>query len=155
MSADPAWRKLYRASGVCFLLEPVLLLIFFTTFYLLGVSTSAPTAEETLKSFPSRELAFYVPNVPLVLIAIFLVPCVLGLYTALKDVNRSYALLASAFGAVATTFIIALNALTFTTPGLSAHPSDGWKVNVGWELALLGHGRRWSTGTGSELSRCP
>ncbi len=92
----------------------------------------------------SREgaLVFYVANLPLLLLVLFLVPRVLGLSIALKDVNRSYAFLAGALGAVGTTLIIIATALIFPTDGLShgylAATTDAQRaVYVGAQQAIF------------------
>ena len=105
---DPSWRDLYRAGGVAGLLVGV---IYIVAAILIFTTPSPPTAggAETLQYIAAHRLLYILKQI------LWLVPSVpamvvfLALYSALKQVNKSYA----AIGAVLS---IAAWALSFAWP---------------------------------------
>ncbi len=97
----------------------ILIGVTFAYFLIAGPGPQTTTAEDSLKSFPSQKVGFYFSNGLIALLSIFLLPSLLSLYFALKEANRSYALLASGLGVVGIISFILQSALSFATPGLS------------------------------------
>jgi hypothetical protein len=99
-AADPAWSGLYRAGGVAMLIAGLLYLLGTTTGYILGVPPG--DNEAYFLSLVARpglaQLTYWI----FALAAVLLLPAALGLYQALKGINRSAALLAAALTAFFT-----------------------------------------------------
>ncbi len=119
MSVDPTWKGIYKAGGVSFLIVTILIGVAYAFFFIVGPGPQTPNAEDTLKSFPSQKVGFYFANGVFTLVSILLLPSLLSLYIALKEANRTYALLASGLGAVGILSFFIQSALSFATPGLS------------------------------------
>ncbi len=97
----------------------ILIVVIFVYFFTAGPGPQTTTAEDSLKSFPSQKAGFYFTNGLFALLSILLLPSLLSLYFALKETNRSYALLATGIGAVGVMSFFIDSALGFATPGLS------------------------------------
>ena len=108
MSVDPAWKGLYKAGGSSYLIVGVLYIISFVLLIILGPPPS--TGEAYLKSAP--------PLQTLVLIwasvDILLIPSVLGLYLALKELNKTHMLIATGLWGVAIPADLATLGLFFS-----------------------------------------
>ncbi len=91
---DTTWKGLYKVGGASLLLAGVLLLVSFGTFF---AGPQAPTdPAQYLKTFASSNLNLLTTAI-FATIAILFVPGILGLYGALKQVNRTWMLTATGF----------------------------------------------------------
>ncbi len=91
-SMDTTWKGLYKVGGASFLLNGVLLLVAFGTFF---AGPQAPTdPAQYLKTFASSNLNLLSIAI-FTALAILFVPGILGLYGALKQVNRTWMLTAT------------------------------------------------------------
>jgi len=91
-SADSSWKRLYKAGGASLVLGGFLsfayLLSFFTTTDTFGLS-----GEAALKSIASSRSGYLINQGLLRFLFVLLVPGLLALYAAVKDLEKSYALL--------------------------------------------------------------
>jgi len=93
MNVDPSWKGVYKVGGFSLFASGAVVVVFLLSLIIMQV---------TLPDNPQVFFENPVPPVTLVLLAAFgeflLMPGVLGLYLALKDVNKNYMLIAAAFG---------------------------------------------------------
>ncbi len=93
-SMDITWKGLYKVGGASLILDCVLLLVILGTFF---AGPPAPTdPAQYLKTFATSSLNILTTAV-FIAIAMLLVPGILGLYGALKQVNRTWMLVATGF----------------------------------------------------------
>ncbi len=89
---DTSWKSLYKAGGISFILAGVLVLASLLTFIIVPSIVGA-SGEEGLKLIAANRSLYILRNAIFGLSLIFLVPGVLALYVAVKDRDKSYALL--------------------------------------------------------------
>ena len=93
MSVDPSWKGVYKVGGFSLLLSGVVLVVFLLSMVIMRI---------TLPDNPQVFFENPVPPTILFILAAFgeflLMPGVLGLYLALKDVNKNKMLIAAVFG---------------------------------------------------------
>ncbi len=99
---DSAWKGLYSAGGVSFLLAGVLLLSSFSLRISGGVVPSE--ADAYLRYFADQHLPLSVASGLFALAFVSLIPGVLILYLALKGVNRTYMLIGTGFAGLLIPF---------------------------------------------------
>ncbi len=88
IAPDPAWKGLYKAGGVSFLLVGIIFIVVIILIAFIGLPASTP--EGALKAIAGTKTLNNVLFGLLGLASFFLVPAVLSLYFALKEVDRSY-----------------------------------------------------------------
>jgi hypothetical protein len=93
VTADPAWSGLFRAGGLAMLIAGLLYLLGSTAGVILGVPPG--DSEAYFFSLVARPDLALLNYWLFALAAILLLPAVLGLYQALKGINRSTALVAA------------------------------------------------------------
>ncbi len=93
-SMDTTWKGLYKVGGASLILDGVLLLVTFGTFF---AGPQAPTdPAQYLKTFASSSLNLLTTSL-FTAIAILFVPGILGLYGGLKQANTTWMLVATGF----------------------------------------------------------
>lgn len=98
MSAEPAWRGAFRAGGASYLIAGILYIA--SVVLIVAIGGPPSTGEGYLKLLAGGKLPFQTLVGFFALADILLVPAVLALYLALKEVNRTQMLIASAFWGV-------------------------------------------------------
>ncbi len=105
VSPDPAWKGLYGAGAISSLLVGILFIVAFFLFGVLGPLAS--TTEGVLKQIAANRLTFITAQGVLVVATILAIPTILALYIALRDVNKSYMLIAATVFGISTTLALA------------------------------------------------
>jgi hypothetical protein len=109
MSVDPSWKGVYKAGGVTLFASGAVIVLFLLSMVIMQI---------TLPDNPQVFFENPVPPVTLVLLAAFgeflLMPGVLGLYLALKDVNKNYMLIATAFWLISVIMFLVSRAQIFS-----------------------------------------
>jgi hypothetical protein len=109
MSVDPSWKGVYKAGGITLFASGAVIVLFLLSMVIMQI---------TLPDNPQVFFENPVPPVTLVLLAAFgeflLMPGVLGLYLALKDVKKNYMLIAAAFGFISTPMWLVSRAQIFS-----------------------------------------
>jgi Domain of unknown function (DUF4386) len=123
-SAISTWRTLFRIGSISFLISAVLTLAFF----ILLISLNPPSDTAGLLNFVlTKRQTFILVQTFLVIEGLFILPVILVLYPALKDINPSIALLAVSLGALGLIFHFASVASSLSLVGLS----DGYSAASG------------------------
>ena len=109
MSVDPSWKGVYKAGGVALFASGAIIVLFLLFMVIMKV---------TLPDNPQVFFENPVPPLALFLLAAFgeflLMPGVLGLYLALKDVNKNYMLIAAALCLTSTIMFLVSRAQIFS-----------------------------------------
>ena len=106
-SFDPRWRDLYKAAGVAAVISEIVIILGLVTYFIWPYAPGTQSTEtillnlqsNTLGALISLDLFLFVGN-------LFSILLFLALYTSLKQVNESYALVALAVGLLAVGFLI-------------------------------------------------
>jgi hypothetical protein len=109
MSVDPSWKGVYKAGGITLFASGAVIVLFLLSMVIMQI---------TLPDNPQVFFENPVPPVTLVLLAAFgeflLMPGVLGLYLALKDVDKNYMLIATAFSLISVIMFLVSRAQIFS-----------------------------------------
>lgn len=141
---DPTWKGIYKAGGIALLLTGILYLFGSTFGYYLG--TPPGNSDAYLQSLASHPLLAQFTYWTFGLADIFLIPGTLGLYLALKGINKNAMLIAAGlvgFFIVLDLGITELNSLTLValTQNYAAATSDAQRVAYlaaeHWGLATM------------------
>jgi hypothetical protein len=119
--SDSSWRALLRIGSISCLISAVLSVVFF----ILLISLNPPSDTAGLLNFVGAQRQTFI-NVQayLVVEGLFILPVVLVMYPALKDVNRSIVLIAAALGGLGLIFHFASVTSSLSLVGLS----DGYSA---------------------------
>ncbi len=108
-SIDPSWKGVYKVSGLSLFASGAILVVFLLSMVIMQI---------TLPDDPQVFFENPVPPTILFILAAFgeflLMPGVLGLYLALKDVNKNKMLIAAAFGLISTPMWLVSRAQIFS-----------------------------------------
>ncbi len=115
-SVDSSWKRLYKAGGISFILAGVLYFVALSSFFT-GPNAFGLGGEATLKLIASNRSGYLLGEGLFAFSSLFLVPGLLALYTLLKDLDKSYALLGTGL-------------LLFSLTGLVLGPGTGALVNL-------------------------
>ncbi len=95
VGADLGWKGLYKAGGASQLIVGILWIIGTVIILIGGIP---PTSTDAfLKYVAGQKLLFQLPLILFVLRNFFIIPGILALYVALKEVKKTYALIGSGF----------------------------------------------------------
>lgn len=132
VSADPAWKGIYRAGGVSFVIAAILFISSLATSLAGPSAFTATSGEALLTNLANQKLLFQITSGILTLGSIFLIPPVLALYLALKDMSRTRILIASGlalFGVVLFQGAVIVNySLVRLSTGYAAAMSESERV---------------------------
>ncbi len=93
-NADPAWTGVYRVGGICLLLAGILYMVGAVLGY--SVGTPPGNNEAFLDALASHRLMAQAAHSVFALTDVLFIPAVLGLYLALKGIDRNAMLVAAA-----------------------------------------------------------
>ncbi len=118
MSVDSSWKGVYKAAGISLIIAGVLFIIGLLAFSVLG--SAATTGKELLQSLSGKDLFFRVAIGSFALATALFIPGILGLYLALKELGKTYALIASVTALVATAVSLTSIFVFYAAPTLSS-----------------------------------
>ena len=128
ISADPAWKRLYRAGGFSLILAGILFIVNLPLLLIVG---PPPTSgEAALAIVAAQNLLFRTSNGIFIASGIVFIPAVLALYLALKELDREYALIASGLAAVAIPIFQTTNMLNYSITGVNNAAVAGLVLGV-------------------------
>lgn len=111
--ADMVWKTAFRVGGISVLAYIGLVLIGSFLFNTAQAPTSVDTGEAMLKFIAAQKTVFSVSNVLFHFGLVFFIPMILALFLVLKNVSRTFMLLATALALIGVsaflTWIFALN----------------------------------------------
>jgi hypothetical protein len=116
-----SWRALFRIGSISFLISALLSVLFFVL--LLALNPPSDTAG-LLNFIRTQRQTFILVQSFLVVEGLFILPVILVLYPALKDVNRSIVLIAVSLGGLGLIFHFASVTSSLSLVGLS----DGYST---------------------------
>ncbi len=111
VTPDPAWKSLYGAGAVSSLLVGVLFIVTFLLFFVLGPTPT--TTEALLKQIAANRATFIAFQGVSVVAFILVIPTILALYAALKEINKSYMLIAATLFGISITLVLGSGFLPF------------------------------------------
>jgi len=144
MHADPTWKGVYKAGGLAMVMIGILYLVGSTLGYYLGGTPG--NSQAYLQSLAARPTLAQITYWIFGLADILFIPAILGLYLALKEINKNAMLIATGilgFMFVLDLGITELNTLTLVslTQNYAAATSDAQRAVYlaaeNWELATL------------------
>lgn len=104
--AEPEWKDLYRIGGIASLVAVVLQIVGIVAFFVWPYQASFASDGSVFATIREASGALMALDVVLFADVVFALPLFLALYLALRRVNRSYALIALAFGLIAVVSIL-------------------------------------------------
>ncbi len=131
MSVDPAWKGMYKIGGVSAMLGGILIVITLPFFYAVSSAFPPSSGLEAMKAITGNKLFFLASEGLGTLFTILLLPFAFALYLALKGVNRSYMLIASALIGVGILLFLVDTAVASSLASLS----DGYVAATGAQQA--------------------
>jgi hypothetical protein len=111
-TVDTSWKGLYKWGGVCALLVGVIYFIALASALSLGLPSST-TGEGILKWFSGQTTLAYTLYGLTIVTDVLLVPVVLALYLALKEVNKNATLAAAGFGGLSVALDLGVTLITW------------------------------------------
>jgi MFS family permease len=105
--ADPRWRSLYIIGGISCLLVATLIVLAIVAFFIWPYTPGMRSTESIFATLQSDRLGGLISlDLPMLLISLINVLPLLAFYVSLKQVNRSYALIALAIGLIAIALVV-------------------------------------------------
>jgi len=105
--SNPRWRDLYKAAGVAAIVSEIVIILGLVTYFIWPYAPGRESTETILINLQSNTLGTLISLDLFLLIGnLFSILLFLALYTSLKEINESYALIALAVGLIAVVFLI-------------------------------------------------
>jgi hypothetical protein len=148
--ADPRWKELYLAGGVCGVLMSVLTILAIVIYFIYPYQPGLSAPLEIFTTIQNDALAGLLSlDFFMVVITVITIPFFLALYVALKQVNESYALIAVVFGMISCLLALVIRPIAemfYLSGQYAAAATDaarGQYLAAGEALSAVFNGTAW------------
>ena len=120
MSADPSWKGIYKAAGLSLIIDSIILILFIPLAFFIGGALMATTGKKLLESLSGNSFPFLLAIASFAISSSLNIAVAPGLYFALRERGKTYALLATLSLLMGTSIFLVSSMIFYAAGSLSS-----------------------------------